>query len=127
MPSAPQPFVDLGHGFGLNTGPLGFTARTGTSNQTSEPLIAFNPHFTFHALANNRSLSPGWPLTPKAQYKYQKTDPFYISDWLSILIKSEHVALFTNAGIPSHASDFILAALLDSDSKPTAYFQDLAR
>jgi hypothetical protein len=49
---APQPFADLGHGVGLNTGPLGYAARTGTPDQTPQMLIGFNPHFTFNALPN---------------------------------------------------------------------------
>ena len=46
----PQPFVDLGHGVGLNTGPLGYAAQTGTPDQTPQMLIGLNSHFTFNAL-----------------------------------------------------------------------------
>ena len=48
----PQPFVDLGHGIGLNTGPLGYAAQTGTPDQTPQMLIGFNQYFTFNALPN---------------------------------------------------------------------------
>ena len=76
---APQPFVDLGHGIGLNTGPAGFAERTDTADQAPRSLIAFKPYFTFHALQNKRSLSLEWPRTPEALSKCPKTSLWYIS------------------------------------------------
>jgi len=81
---APQPFVDLGHEIGLNTGRLGFAVRTDSADQASRSLIAFKPHFTFHALQNKRSLSLEWPRTPEALSKCPKKSLWYISAWLTI-------------------------------------------
>ena len=47
---APQPFVDLSHGVGLNTRPLGYAARTGSPDRSPQMLIGLNSHFTFNAL-----------------------------------------------------------------------------
>ena len=62
---APQPFVDLCHGIGPNTGPLGFAERIDTADQASGPLIVFKPHCKFHALPKQKVFISGEATDPE--------------------------------------------------------------
>ena len=66
MHYAPQPFVDLGHRIGPNTGPIGFAERIDTADQASGPLIVFKPHCKLHALPKQKVFISGVATDPES-------------------------------------------------------------
>jgi hypothetical protein len=110
---APQPFVDLSHGVGLNTGPLGYAAQTGTSDQTPQMLIGFNPHFTFNALPNLEVFIPGVMPSRKNAVQRRENGSVVFSGQAKKVLKSENVLLSITDHIQAGASGFMLATMSD--------------
>ena len=132
---APQPFVDLGHGIGPNTGPLGFAERIDTADQASGPLIVFKPHCNFHALPKQKVFISGVATDPESCVQMPENKSVVYVDLTDNIAKSEHVSLFISEGLSSQVNDFILTKLSDytelyhrrirtaSDAPLTLYFQ----
>ena len=134
MHYAPQPFVDLGHGIGPNTGPLGFAKRLDTADQASGPLIVFRPHFACHALPIQKVFISGVATDPESCVRMPENKSVVYFDLADNIAKSERVSLFISGGLSSQVSDFILPKLSDytelynrrirtaSDAPLTLYF-----
>jgi hypothetical protein len=90
---APQPFVDLGHGIGPNTGPLGFAERIDTADQASGPLIVFKPHCNFHALPKQKVFISGVATDPESCVQMPENKSVVYVDLTDNIAKSEHVSL----------------------------------
>ncbi len=130
-----QLFIDLGHGIGPNTGPLGFAERIDTADQESVPLIAFKPNCNFHALPKQKVFISGVATDPISCVQMPKNKSLVYFDLTDNIAKSENVSLFISEGLSSQVSDFILTKLSDytelyhrrirkaSDAPLTLYFQ----
>ena len=109
----PQPFVDLGHGVGLNTGPLGYAAQTGTPDQTPQMLIGFYPHFTFNASPSLEVFIPGVMPSRKNAVQMPKNGSVVFSGQANKVLKSKNELLFITDHIQAWASSFMLATMSD--------------
>ena len=132
---APQPFVDLGHGIGPKTEPLGFAERIDTADQASGPLIVFKPHCDFHTLPKQKVFISVVATDPKSCLQMPENKSVVYFDLTDNIAKSKHVSLFISEGLSSQVNDFILIKLSDytelynrririaSDTPLTLYFQ----
>jgi len=66
---APQPFVDLGHRIGPDTGPLGFAKRIDTADQASGRLVVYQPQRKFHASPIQKVFISGVATAPESCVK----------------------------------------------------------
>lgn len=110
---APQPFVDLSHGVGLNTRPLGYAARTGSPDRSPQMLIGLNSHFTFNALPDLEVFISGVVPSNKNAVQMPENGSVVFFEQADKVMKSENVLLFITDHIQAGASGFMLATMSD--------------
>jgi hypothetical protein len=87
--------------------------RTDTADQASGSLIAFKPHFTFHALPKQKVFISGVATDPESSVQMPENRSVVYFGLADNIAQSEHVSLFISEGLSSQVSDFILTKLTD--------------